>query len=251
MVTENFWRKRLNSDPNVLGRSITLNGVPNTIIGVLANLPISWFGRDTEIFANKLFEPADISKDRLMRGVSFMRVIARLKSGKTIQQAEATMPALQQGYREERPENADNSWASYLVPIAEDVTGNLRPAFHDTPGSGERGVTHRMQQCRELIVGAFHRTSARDCVAHGGGRPAKQHRSVVCTRKHPGQRYCGCRRIMPGALDGIGCSAYGRAKRSAGKWCIIASARACFHTGVIADHRSAHGPLSGMAKFAR
>ena len=129
MVTENFWRKRLNSDPNVLGRSVTLNGVPNTIIGVLPSLPTSWFGRDTEIFANKLFEPADISKDRLMRGVSFMRVIARLKPGETIQQAEATMPALQQGYREERPENADNSWASYLVPIAEDVTGNLRPAF--------------------------------------------------------------------------------------------------------------------------
>src|SRR4026209_1605534 len=129
MVTENFWRKRLNSDPNVLGRSVTLNGVPNTIIGVLPSLPTSWFGRDTEIFANKLFEPADISKDRLMRGVSFMRVIARLKPGETIQQAEATMPALQEGYREERPENADNSWASYLVPIAEDVTGNLRPAF--------------------------------------------------------------------------------------------------------------------------
>jgi predicted permease len=129
MVTESFWRKRLNSDPNVLGRSITLNGVPNTIIGVLPNLPISWFGRDTEIFANRPFEPADISKDRLMRGVSFMRVIARLKPGETIQQAQATMPALEKGYREERPENPDNSWASVLVSIAEDVTGNLRPAF--------------------------------------------------------------------------------------------------------------------------
>jgi predicted permease len=129
MVTENFWRKRLNSDPTVLGRSITLNGVPNAIIGVLPNLPISWFGRDTEIFANKLFEPADITKDRLMRGVSFMRVAARLKPGMTIQQAQAAMPALERGYREERPENPDNSWASVLVPVAEDVTGNLRPAF--------------------------------------------------------------------------------------------------------------------------
>ena len=129
MVTENFWRKRLNSDPSVLGRSITLNGVPNAIIGVLPSLPISWFGRDTEIFANKLFEPADITKDRLMRGVSFMRVVARLKPGMTIQQAQAAMPALERGYREERPENPDNSWASVLVPVAEDVTGNLRPAF--------------------------------------------------------------------------------------------------------------------------
>ena len=99
MVTENFWRKRLNSDPSVLGRSITLNGVPNTIIGVLPNLPISWFGRDTEIFANKPFELPDITKERVMRGVSFMRVIARLKPGVTIQQAKATMPALEQGYQ--------------------------------------------------------------------------------------------------------------------------------------------------------
>jgi putative ABC transport system permease protein len=129
MVTESFWRKRLNSDPSVLGRSITLNGVPSTIIGVLPNLPISWFGRDSEVFANKLFEPADISKDRLMRGVSFMRVIARLRPGETTQQAQANMPALERGYREQRPENADNSWASVLVPAAEDVTGNLRPAF--------------------------------------------------------------------------------------------------------------------------
>ena len=129
MVTENFWRKRLNSDPAVLGRSITLNGVPSTIIGVLPNLPISWFGRDSEIFANKLFEPPDISKDRVMRGVSFMRAIARLKPGITIQQAQAAMPALEQGYRKERPENADNTWASVLVPASEDVTGNLRPAF--------------------------------------------------------------------------------------------------------------------------
>ena len=129
MVTENFWRKRLNSDSAVLGRSITLNGVPNTIIGVLPNLPIAWFGRDTELFANKIFEPADITKDRVMRGVSFMRAIARLKPGVTIQQAQAAMPALEQGYRKERPENADNSWTSVLVPVAEDVTGNLRPAF--------------------------------------------------------------------------------------------------------------------------
>ena len=35
LVTESFWRKRLNSDPMVLGRSITLNGVATTIVGVV------------------------------------------------------------------------------------------------------------------------------------------------------------------------------------------------------------------------
>lgn len=129
LVTESFWRKRFNSDPTVLGRSITLNGVPTTIVGVLPNLPISWFGRDSEIFTNKPFERPDVPKERLMRGVSFIRVTARLKPDVSITQAQAAMPALVQSYREQHPEGADNSWTSVLVPASEDVTGNLRPAF--------------------------------------------------------------------------------------------------------------------------
>jgi putative ABC transport system permease protein len=44
MVTENFWRTRMAGDPNVIGRSITLDGVSHTIVGVLPNLPFSWVG---------------------------------------------------------------------------------------------------------------------------------------------------------------------------------------------------------------
>jgi predicted permease len=129
LVTELFWRKRLNCDPMVLGRSITLNGVATTIVGVLPELPISWFGRDSEIFVVKPFELPGLTKDRLMRGVSFMRCTARLKPGVTFQQAQAAMPALERSYREQHPETADNSWSSILVTAAEDATGNLRPAF--------------------------------------------------------------------------------------------------------------------------
>lgn len=129
LVTENFWRKRFNSDPTILGRSITLNGVPTTIVGVLPNLPISWFGRDSEIFTNKPFDLPGLTKERMMRGVSFMRVTARLKPGVSITQAQATMQALFQGYREKNPGGADNSWTSYLVRAGDDATGNLRPAF--------------------------------------------------------------------------------------------------------------------------
>jgi len=32
MVTENFWQKRMGGDPNVIGRSITLNGIAHTIV---------------------------------------------------------------------------------------------------------------------------------------------------------------------------------------------------------------------------
>jgi putative ABC transport system permease protein len=129
LVTESFWRNRLGSDPAVLGRSIALNGVATTIVGVLPNLPISWFGRDAEVFTTTPFDNPNTTRDRMMRGYSFMRCIGRLKPGVSIQQAQATMPALEQSYRAQYPEAADSTWTSTLAGATEDATADLRPAF--------------------------------------------------------------------------------------------------------------------------
>lgn len=129
LVSANFWHNRLNSDAAVVGRSITLNGVPTTIVGVIPNPPVSWFGRDLEVITAKPFELPGLTKERLMRGVSFLRVVGRLKPGVSIDQVRAALPSLQQSYRQERPEAADNSWSPVVIPALEDATGNLRPAF--------------------------------------------------------------------------------------------------------------------------
>ncbi len=129
LVSANFWRNRLNYDPQVIGHSITLNGVPTTIVGVIPNPPVAWFGRDLEVVTAKPFEVAGLTNERIQRGVSFLRVVGRLKPGVTIDQARAAMPSLQQGYKRERPDNADNSWSPVIKSAAEDATGDLRPAF--------------------------------------------------------------------------------------------------------------------------
>jgi predicted permease len=129
LVSANFWRNRLNSDPQVIGRSVTLNGVPTTIVGVIPNPSVAWFGRDLEVITVKPFELPGLTKERINRGVSFLRVVARLKPGVTIEQARGAMPALQQGYRQARPENADNSWSPVAKAAAEDATGDLRRPF--------------------------------------------------------------------------------------------------------------------------
>jgi predicted permease len=129
LVSANFWRNRLNSDPQVIGRSVTLNGVPTTIVGVIPNPSVAWFGRDLEVITAKPFEVPGLTKERIMRGVSFLRVVGRLKPGVTIEQARAAMPSLQQSYRQERPDNADNSWSPVVKSAAEDATGDLRRPF--------------------------------------------------------------------------------------------------------------------------
>jgi putative ABC transport system permease protein len=129
IISEHFWRTKLGGDPNVLGRNLTLNSVPTTIVGVIPTMPISWFGPDCEIWCAKPFDLPGTPKDLLMRGVSFMRMIGRLKNGVTIEQARANLLAVQQSYHQQNAEKADNTWEPVLVTAAEDATGQLRPAF--------------------------------------------------------------------------------------------------------------------------
>src|SRR5437764_1931807 len=129
MVTETFWQKRLSGDPNVIGRGITLNGVPHTIVGVLPNLPFSWVGPAAEVWTTKPFEIAGISYERIMRGSGVLRVVGRLKPAMTLEQARAALPQLEQSYRARYPDKIDSSSIMTLKTLPEDVTGNLRPAF--------------------------------------------------------------------------------------------------------------------------
>src|SRR5438132_4782963 len=129
MVTENFWQKRMGGDANVIGRSITLDGVPHTIVGVLPNLPFSWIGPNAEIWTTRPYVVPGISDERMMRGSGFLRVIGRLKPGMTIEQARAALPPLEESYRAQYPDKIDSSSTMSLKTLREDVVGNLRPAF--------------------------------------------------------------------------------------------------------------------------
>jgi putative ABC transport system permease protein len=129
LVSEHFWRKQLASDPQVLGRSLTLNGVPTTVVGVIPTMPVSWFGANCEIWTPKPFQLPGMTREQLMRGVGYLRGIGRLKPGVTIDQAKAALSAVQANYRARNPAIFDASWTITVVPVAEDALGNLRPAF--------------------------------------------------------------------------------------------------------------------------
>ncbi|HEX4641130.1 MAG TPA: ABC transporter permease [Chthoniobacterales bacterium] len=129
MVTENFWRKRMDGAADVIGRSITLNGTVHTIVGVLPNPPFVWVGPAAEVWTTKPFEVFGITHERARRGSGFLRVVGRLKPGVTIEQARAAMPPLEQSYRAAYPDKIDSSSVMTLKTLPEDVSGNLRSAF--------------------------------------------------------------------------------------------------------------------------
>jgi len=131
LITKNFWQKRMGGDPNVIGRSINLDGVAHTIVGVLPNMPAQWFGANpiAEVWTTKPFQIPGFSYERLMRGTSFLRVIGRLKPGISAMQAKAATPSLDQSYTTQYPNKIDSSMTTTLKTLPEDVTENIRAGF--------------------------------------------------------------------------------------------------------------------------
>ncbi len=131
LVTENFWQQRLGGDPNVIGRSITLDGVAHTIVGVLPNMPAAWFGANpiAEVWTTKPFQIPGFTYERMMRGTGFLRVIGRLKPGMTGQQARSALPSLEQSYRTQYPNKIDSTVTTTLKTLPQDVTQNFRAGF--------------------------------------------------------------------------------------------------------------------------
>jgi putative ABC transport system permease protein len=131
VVTKNFWQKRLGGDPNVIGGSITLDGTAHTIVGVLPNMPATWFGANpiAEVWTTKPFQLPGFSYERMMRGTSFLRVIGRMKPNITLAQVKAALPSLDQSYRTQYPNKIDSGFTTTLKTLPEDVTENFRAGF--------------------------------------------------------------------------------------------------------------------------
>jgi putative ABC transport system permease protein len=130
LVSEKFWRNRLGGDPNVLGRSITLDATAHTIVGVLPNMPAQWVGPNgNEVWTTKPFVIAGFSYERMMRGTSFLRVIGRMKPGQTAEQVKAALLPLSQSYRAQNPGKIDADSSDLVKTLPVDVNGDLRPAF--------------------------------------------------------------------------------------------------------------------------
>src|SRR3954462_7912419 len=131
VVTKNFWQKRLGGDPNVIGRSITLDGTAHTIVGVLPNMPATWFGANpiAEVWTTKPFQLPGFTYERMMRGSSFLRVIGRMKLNITLAQVKAVLPSFDQSYRTQYANKIDSELTTTVKTLPDDVTENFRAGF--------------------------------------------------------------------------------------------------------------------------
>jgi putative ABC transport system permease protein len=122
LLSYKFWRDRFGADANIVGRDITLDSQPYSVVGVMpekfrfpsfaeAWVPLGW-----------------TNEERAVRGNHNYLVIARLKSGVDITRAKSELATISTRLEQLYPED-DKGWGATVIPLREQLVGDVRTAL--------------------------------------------------------------------------------------------------------------------------
>jgi putative ABC transport system permease protein len=137
MISERLWRRRFNSDPQLVGTQLSVNGRSFTVVGIMpANFefPLPLFGVQGGTFAERadMWKPIAFTKQELeSRGSRSYGVIGRLKPGVTLAQAQAEADTIVANWHPLFPDNyePETKFGATLYPMHDLVIGGMRPAL--------------------------------------------------------------------------------------------------------------------------
>ncbi|UCG87493.1 MAG: ABC transporter permease [Gemmatimonadota bacterium] len=128
VISDGLWRRRFGSDPEVIGSTVTLDGKPTTVTGVLPR------GFNFQVHHSlskpsgaEVWFPDKIDLASAPRGQHRFAVLARIVPGATIEQARAELAAL--GERQDAEWYGDNGFTFTAIPVHEDLVKHVRPTL--------------------------------------------------------------------------------------------------------------------------
>jgi predicted permease len=128
VIGRRYWSRRFSSAPSAIGASLTLNGMPHTVVGALGiDLPPPF--DDVDVWAPRVDEVSGFPRNLIKGGLGYLTAVARLAPGVRVEQAQSEVDAIAQGYARANPTNtdADPNASLRLAPIRERTVGNARP----------------------------------------------------------------------------------------------------------------------------
>jgi putative ABC transport system permease protein len=128
ILSHDCWRRCYGSDPEIIGRRITLKGMGREVIGIMP---------DGIELAPPIAVPGDVVPSQLDVWTPYTfpkeghdgriaTVVARLQSGITLAQAEATVDQIARRNARLYPET-NTGWDIVLVPLKQEIVGEIRP----------------------------------------------------------------------------------------------------------------------------
>jgi predicted permease len=132
LVSQAFFEARLGSDAAAIGKTVSVNGSPHTIVGVLPRgfpLQFPWPGWPG-------FEPHDVAAYRTVRietsrsnMLQMLNVVGKMKAGVTIEQARAELETIRARAAVVNPQYPGNRMTLRVVPLSQKLSGEGRRAL--------------------------------------------------------------------------------------------------------------------------
>ncbi len=137
ILSDRLWKRLFSSDPKIVGKSITLNGNPFTVAGVIQR----GFMLNAEVMPSEgpmdkvdIFMPLPLDADAVKRrGDENYNILVRLKPGVSVQQAQADIDVIAARIRQK--DKRDQTFGMHVVSLQEQVVGDVRRALLVLVGS--------------------------------------------------------------------------------------------------------------------
>lgn len=126
VLSDTLWRSRFGADTRLVGKAVVINGESYTVIGIMPprfRFPLGL----SEGLAASAWLPIGLDPSQSDRGSHNYRVVARLRPGVALSQAQADMEAIARNLGQEYP--ADQSLGIQVAGLEENLTSEVRPAL--------------------------------------------------------------------------------------------------------------------------
>ncbi len=130
LISEQMWERRFDRDSEIIGDSLSLSGVPHTIIGVVG---AEFDFRDFET-QRDVWTPFQLEPNSTDQGHSFS-VTGRLREGVTLAQAQAALAQSAGAFRERFPESLPEAAVFGAQPIRDTLVRNVRSSLQVLMGA--------------------------------------------------------------------------------------------------------------------
>jgi putative ABC transport system permease protein len=128
VISDGFWHSHFGADPEIIGKTLTMDGTAVTVIGILPpsfRFPLVF--PEPQIWLPRVFETTLVKPGIVRSGGSFLSIVARMRPGETLSQAQSELDTINLRYRQQFANYADATRLSLFAQKLDDsVTGNLR-----------------------------------------------------------------------------------------------------------------------------